>query len=252
MLNDSLMTEILNRDRLLVDPKEHPMLLAEPSFNTQQNREKMVELMFEKYGAPAVFLAKNAVLTSFASGRATSLVVDCGGASTNVAAVHDGYVLQKAIVKSAIGGDVLTECLLKTLESKGISIRPRFSFKRKEVRIGEFEVTPVEFPNTTESYYKYMQRVIAADVKEAVCRVPDSPFDDNSYANIPTTPYELPDGQMIEVGADRFRIPDIMFNPSLLQVLTVMEVFCMIKMLLTFVSCWPEGFVLLFLGSTTV
>jgi actin-like protein 6A len=39
-LNDSLMTEILNRDRLLVDPKEHPMLLAEPSFNTQQNREK--------------------------------------------------------------------------------------------------------------------------------------------------------------------------------------------------------------------
>jgi actin-related protein len=50
-------------------------------------------------------------------------VVDySGGASTNVAAVHDGYVLQKAIVKSAIGGDVLTECLLKTLESKGISV----------------------------------------------------------------------------------------------------------------------------------
>jgi actin-like protein 6A len=64
MLNDSLMTEILNRDQLLVDPKEHPMLLAEPSFNTQQNREKMVELIFEKYGAPAVFLAKNAVSTN--------------------------------------------------------------------------------------------------------------------------------------------------------------------------------------------
>jgi hypothetical protein len=58
--------------------------------------------------------------------------------------------------------------------------------------------------------------------------------------------------RMIEVGADRFRIPDIMFNPSLLQVLTVMGVFCMIKMLLTFVSCWPEGFMLLLLGSTTV
>jgi actin-like protein 6A len=52
------------KDRLLVDPKEHPMLLAEPSFNTQQNREKMVELMFEKYGAPAVFLVKNAVSTN--------------------------------------------------------------------------------------------------------------------------------------------------------------------------------------------
>ncbi|CAK9185667.1 unnamed protein product [Ilex paraguariensis] len=64
------------RECLLVDPKEHPMLLAEPSSNTQQQREKAAEIMFEKYQVPALFLAKNAVLTSFASGRATSLVVD--------------------------------------------------------------------------------------------------------------------------------------------------------------------------------
>ncbi|KAL2905631.1 Actin-related protein 4 [Bienertia sinuspersici] len=83
------------RECLLIDPKEHPMLLAEPSSNNQQQRERAAELMFEKYKVPALFLAKNAVLTSFASGRATSLVVDCGGGSTTVAPVHDGYVLQK-------------------------------------------------------------------------------------------------------------------------------------------------------------
>ncbi|KAG0610907.1 hypothetical protein M758_7G100900 [Ceratodon purpureus] len=211
------------RDRLLIDPKEHPMLLAEPSFNTQQHREKMVELMFEKYDVPALFLAKNAVLTSFASGRATSLVVDCGGGSTTVAAVHDGYVLQKAVVRSAIGGEVLTDCLQRTLEAKGIQIKPRFSFKRKEIRPGEFEVVPVELPNTTDSYYAYAQRAVVADIKESVCRVPDSAFDDNSYANIPTTPYELPDGQVIEIGADRFKIADIMFNPTLIQTIPGME-----------------------------
>lgn len=211
------------RDRLMIDPKEHPMLLAEPSFNTQQHREKMVELMFEKYDVPALFLAKNAVLTSFASGRATSLVVDCGGGSTTVAAVHDGYVLQKAIVRSAIGGEVLTDCLQRTLEAKGIKIRPRFSFTRKEIRQGEYELIPVDLPNTTESYYTYSQRAIVADAKESVCRVPDSAYDDTSYANIPTTPYELPDGQTIEVGADRFKIADIMFNPSLIQTIPGME-----------------------------
>ncbi|XP_024956955.2 actin-related protein 4 isoform X2 [Citrus sinensis] len=83
------------RECLLIDPKEHPMLLAEPSSNTQQQRERTAELIFEKYNVPALFLAKNAVLTSFALGRATSLVVDCGGGSTTVAPVHDGYVLQK-------------------------------------------------------------------------------------------------------------------------------------------------------------
>lgn len=213
------------RERLLVDPKEHPMLLAEPSTNTQQHREKTVELMFEKYRIPALFLAKNAVLTSFATGRATSLVVDCGGGSTTAVAVHDGYVLQKAVVSSPVGGEVLTDCLLKTLESRGIKIRPRFSFKRKEVRPGEFEVANLEFPSTTESYYRYMQRQVAADIKEAVCRVPDSNFDENAYANIPTTPYELPDGQTIEVASDRFKIPDLLFNPSLIQTIPGMENF---------------------------
>ncbi|BBN19194.1 actin-like protein 6A [Marchantia polymorpha subsp. ruderalis] len=213
------------RERLMIDPKEHPMLLAEPSFNTPQHREKIVELMFEKYQIPALFLAKNAVLTSFASGRATSLVVDCGGGSTTVAAVHDGYVLQKAIVRSPIGGEFLTDCMLKALEGRGIAIRPRYSFKRKEVRPGEFELTNVDFPNTTESYRRYIQRAIAADVKESVCRVPDGLFEESSYANIPTTPYELPDGQTIEVGADRFKIPDLMFNPALVQTIPGMEKF---------------------------
>jgi actin-like protein 6A len=128
------------RQRLLINPEEHPMLIAEPSTNTGQQREKAAELMFEKYKVPALFLAKNAVLTSFASGRATSLVVDSGGGSTVVAAVHDGYVLQKSVATSPIGGEFLTDCMMKSLESKGVVIRPRYSFKKKEVGPGEYKV----------------------------------------------------------------------------------------------------------------
>uniref|UniRef100_A0A1D1YLI1 Actin-related protein 4 n=1 Tax=Anthurium amnicola TaxID=1678845 RepID=A0A1D1YLI1_9ARAE len=213
------------RERLLIDPKEHPMLLAEPSSNSAQQRERTAELMFENYKVPALFLAKNAVLTSFASGRATSLVVDSGGGSTTVAAVHDGYVLQKAVATSPIGGEFLTECMMRSLENRGIVLKPRYSFKRKEVRPGEFQTVDLDFPNTTESYKLYSQRVIASDVKECVCRVPDTPFDESAYANIPMTPYELPDGQTIEIGADRFKIPDILFNPSLVQTIPGLERF---------------------------
>ncbi|KAK7839889.1 actin-related protein 4 [Quercus suber] len=213
------------RECLLVDPKEHPMLLAEPSSNTQQQRERTAELMFEKYKVPALFLAKNAVLTSFASGRATALVVDSGGGSTTVAPVHDGYVLQKAVASSPIGGEFLTDCLLKSLESKGMMIKPRYAFKRKETRPGEYQTVDLDFPNTTESYKLYSQRVIASDIKECVCRAPDTPYDESSYSNIPMTPYELPDGQTIEIGADRFKIPDVLFNPSLAQTIPGMENF---------------------------
>ena len=66
----------------MIDPKEHPILFAEPTFNTKAMREQMVQTAFEQYGSPAIFLAKSAVLSSFATGRQTSLVVDAGHEGT--------------------------------------------------------------------------------------------------------------------------------------------------------------------------
>jgi len=35
-----------------LNPEEHPMMLAEPSHNDKAAREKMAEIMFEKYNVP--------------------------------------------------------------------------------------------------------------------------------------------------------------------------------------------------------
>eukprot|EP00850_Spirogloea_muscicola_P020891 SM000229S07527 [mRNA] locus=s229:121470:126462:- [translate_table: standard] len=241
-LVEALWNHVL-RDRLLINPQEHPMLLAEPSFVAASLRERCVELMFETQSVPALFLAKNAVLTSFASARSTALVVDSGGSGTTIAAVHDGYVLQKSIGRTVIGGDVLTECMLNLMEGKGVTIRPRYSLKRKEVQPGEFEVLIAVsvHPGETLSTWSFqrlqnptgptcrqiclMQRAVAADMKETVCRVPDSAFEESAYTNIPTTPYELPDGQMIEVGSDRFRVAEALFNPAIVKTVPKMEDF---------------------------
>ena len=53
-------------------------MLAEPNTQPINIRETAVEMLFEKFQTPALFLAKSAVLGSFASGRQTSLVVDMG------------------------------------------------------------------------------------------------------------------------------------------------------------------------------
>ena len=58
------------------------MLLSESTHNSREVREKMVELMFEKFNCPALFLAKAAVLNSFAVAKQTSLVVDAGYMNT--------------------------------------------------------------------------------------------------------------------------------------------------------------------------
>ena len=67
----------------------------------------MTEIMFEKYNVPAFFLVKNAVLSAFANGKSTCLVLDSGASHTSAIPVHDGYVLQQAIVKSPLGGRTL-------------------------------------------------------------------------------------------------------------------------------------------------
>lgn len=86
----------------------HPVLMSEAPWNIRHKREKLTELMFEKYNVPAFFLVKNAVLAAFANGRATGLVVDSGATHTSAVPVQDGFVLTQAIVKSPLGGDYIT------------------------------------------------------------------------------------------------------------------------------------------------
>ena len=58
------------------------MMLAEPTPHPDVARERTVELMFEKHGPPALFLARDAVLAAFATGRQSAIVVDAGHDAT--------------------------------------------------------------------------------------------------------------------------------------------------------------------------
>ena len=121
----------------MVQPDEHPILLGEPASAVAEQREKMVELLFEKHPARRV-PGEESVLTSFASGRATALVVDCGGSGTSVTAVHDGCALKQASARSPLGGDAITDIVLKYLEKKrACPIRPRHEFTRRLNKDGE-------------------------------------------------------------------------------------------------------------------
>lgn len=86
----------------------HPVLFSESPWNIRSKREKLTELMFEKYNVPAFFLVKNAVLAAFSNGRATGIVVDSGATHTSAVPVQDGFVLTQAIVKSPLGGDYIS------------------------------------------------------------------------------------------------------------------------------------------------
>lgn len=179
----------------------------------------MTEIMFEKYGIPAFFLAKNAVLAAFANGRATGIVLDSGSSQTSAVPVHDGYVIQQAIVKSPLAGDFITMQCRNYFEERNVEIVPYYAVASKEVvKEGEpakwTRKSTVPTEGLTKSWCNYMVKESLQDFQASALQVSDSPYDKETAENMPTVHYEFPNGYNQDFSSERFLIPEALFDTS--------------------------------------
>ncbi|CAZ84024.1 unnamed protein product [Tuber melanosporum] len=178
-------------EKLQVDTTGRKILLTEPPMNPLSNREKMCEVMFERYNFGGVYVAIQAVLALYAQGLSSGVVVDSGDGVTHIVPVYESVVLNHLTRRLNVAGRDVTRQLINLLLRRGYAFN----------RTADFETV--------------------RQIKEKLCYVSYDLELDHKLAEETTVlveSYTLPDGRVIRVGSERFEAPECLFQPHLVDI----------------------------------
>ena len=232
--------EYVFEHELRVEAEQAPVLVSDTPLNSKAAREQTAQIMFEALHVPACYMANEAVLSLFATGRTRGTVLSLGGEVSSVVPVFEGFALPHATRRLELGGEDLTSLL----QSKLPDDLPRAVVA--DIKEAICAVGPKR-PRASRPHQQQQRRSsldrtssaasAAAAAAAATAKQADLAQQHGGAAADPRVEqaaepsalpppqavvYELPDGQAIEVkGETRAIVPEALFDPSVLALLHV-------------------------------
>lgn len=169
-----------------IDPKECGLLVSDANSN-QHDKDSVIQLAFEEFQVPAFFTIKKSILSLFANGKTSGLVLESGATVTQVVPISEGYTLYKSMITSHIGGETVTQQLIDFVEqSRGKELLPHFYYKYSSEPDGQTTTTLKDIGHVDPSVLEFHKRRIGQEMKEVICKVAnpsDEKYDKNNKAN---------------------------------------------------------------------
>ncbi|KAF2087767.1 Actin/actin-like protein [Saccharata proteae CBS 121410] len=166
---------------------------VEPPLNPRTNRDIAAQVLFETFNVPALYTSIQAVLSLYASGRTTGIVLDAGDGVSHAVPVVEGFTIPNSIRRIDVAGRDVTEHLQTLLRKAGYVFH---TSAEKEVVRNIKEKTGYIALDPAKEEKEWSSGTGRAEQK--------------------SVDYTLPDGNKLRIGAERFRAPEILFNPEII------------------------------------
>ena len=181
---EKIWKHIFNNE-LIVSPEEHSVLLTEVPFNSNENREKVAQIIFEHFKVPRLYIDNQSLFVANYYGKTTGIVLDSGDSNSSCVPIVKSFPISNAIRYLNFSGRELTEFMSKILAETGYQI------------------------NTNSK-----KKLILQIIKEKICYVA---LDyEAELKSLEPYDYDLPDGNHIIIKDQRIRCPETIFNPSIM------------------------------------
>lgn len=109
-------------DELRVAPEEHPVLLAISDVVAEPQARQLLQMLFEEFNVPQAYIASQAQLVVYASGRTTALAIHMTGDGGNIVPVIDGYVMSEGVA-SLSGVCRSPKCIADAITRTGANLQ---------------------------------------------------------------------------------------------------------------------------------
>ena len=109
--------------------KGQSLFMTEAVMNPIANRVKMAELVFEKIGVGRFQLGIQALMSLFAEGLETAMLVDSGDGVTHCIPVVDMSIMTNQIGRMNIAGRHITNHLVKLMSMRGYAFNSTADFE---------------------------------------------------------------------------------------------------------------------------